>query len=419
MMHYIELRRIFQLLPLVALAAQPVNCRGDLLLAHFFEGGISRLNLSSGETNPFVSNESAALLGLFGPSGLASDAAGNVYVSSQFTGEVLYFDAAGTPLPSPIDGGRDGLFASFGQGSAPGLIRFGPSGDLYVADAGVENIHIVDADTGLVAGQVLSGGELAMPGFTIGMTFDDNGDILIGRSSPIFQGSIFRVDDSGTVSDVVPPDAGVLLSVNSMLVGPSGELLAVDLFGNQIAKFDDTSGSGFQSLAIPPPIPDPLPVGADFGSNFPSDVLLDSDGTLLVGALGLTNPASGGDNRGAVHRFNLDGTLLETIIDGISPVSAILQLGGVTGDYDNSGQTEQGDLDLVLLHWGDDVAGLPASWVNQRPTTGQVDQEELDSVLLNWGAGASPNNGAAAVPEPSAMVLCVIVFLAVIRLRND
>ena len=318
----------------------------------------------------------------------------------------------GLPLPSPLDGGRDGLFATLGNGANPGMVRISPDGDLYIADAGLETIHIVDGQTGLVTGQVTSGGELAAPGFTIGFTFDDD-DVLVGRSSPLFQGSIFRVDENGGVTDVVPTDPQLLASVNSMLIAPGGQLFVADMFGNTVVRFDDTSGVNPAFTVIPPAIPDPLPTGAAFPSNFPADLALDADGTLLVGVLGLTNPSMGGENRGALLRYDLDGNLLDTLIEGISPVSSILLLPEASlGDYNGNGQTEQGDLDLVLLNWGANAADLPETWTNERPADGVVDQAELDRVLLNWGAGAAAPGGATSVPEPGALAMLSLLLLA-------
>ncbi len=93
-------------------------------------------------------------------------------------------------------------------------------------------------------------------------------------------------------------------------------------------------------------------------------------------------------------------------------------LAGLDGDYNASGQVEQGDLDLVLLNWGVDTtpgsgAGVPAGWVNDLPV-GQIEQTELDKVLLNWGSASAPNFSAnpAVVPEPGI----VTVFLGVLTL---
>ncbi len=75
------------------------------------------------------------------------------------------------------------------------------------------------------------------------------------------------------------------------------------------------------------------------------------------------------------------------------------------GDYNASGQVEQGDLDLVLQNWGLDTdatsgGAIPAGWTNDLPD-GLIDQGELDGVLLNWGVSAVPAFNGASVPEPA------------------
>jgi hypothetical protein len=59
---------------------------------------------------------------------------------------------------------------------------------------------------------------------------------------------------------------------------------------------------------------------------------------------------------------------------------------GVSGDFNGNGAAEQGDLDLVLLNWGEDGTPPPAGWINLLPV-GAVNQNELDGTLLNWGGG--------------------------------
>jgi cyclophilin family peptidyl-prolyl cis-trans isomerase len=92
----------------------------------------------------------------------------------------------------------------------------------------------------------------------------------------------------------------------------------------------------------------------------------------------------------------------------LSPqIVPVLQL---RGDYNANGTVEQGDLDLVLLNWGDDALPLPLGWVNDLPS-GAIDQNELDGVLLNWGEGGASGSAQApaGVPEPRAVVLALIV----------
>jgi hypothetical protein len=97
----------------------------------------------------------------------------------------------------------------------------------------------------------------------------------------------------------------------------------------------------------------------------------------------------------------------------------LMAMMGLAGDYNNNGQVEQGDLDLVLLNWGADGTTPPMGWVNNLPL-GQIDQGELDGVLLNWGnVAAGALVGAQSVPEPGTLwlLLTVAVTLGVARRR--
>ena len=69
--------------------------------------------------------------------------------------------------------------------------------------------------------------------------------------------------------------------------------------------------------------------------------------------------------------------LLDGNRDNLNADSVVLTAGavvGITGDYDNNGQVEQSDLDLVLLNWGN----------------------------------SSAVSAQAAVPEPSTLVLALL-----------
>jgi hypothetical protein len=84
------------------------------------------------------------------------------------------------------------------------------------------------------------------------------------------------------------------------------------------------------------------------------------------------------------------------------------------GDYDASGNVDQGDLDLVLLHWGIPADQIPPEWTGN-PPTGLVDQDELDPVLLGWGGVAGGTAArAAGVPEPVSLVTTCMVLLAML-----
>ncbi|MEM8784015.1 MAG: PEP-CTERM sorting domain-containing protein, partial [Planctomycetota bacterium] len=89
---------------------------------------------------------------------------------------------------------------------------------------------------------------------------------------------------------------------------------------------------------------------------------------------------------------------------------------GIIGDYDDSGQVEQGDLNLVLNNWGQAAPFDP----NGDPfDTPNVDQEELNRVLNNWGSTAAPSFEGSAVPEPATMAILGGLALAGLRRRRS
>ncbi len=81
------------------------------------------------------------------------------------------------------------------------------------------------------------------------------------------------------------------------------------------------------------------------------------------------------------------------------------------GDYDGSGQVEQGDLDIVLQNWGTGTfTGDEAALVGGA-FDGTVDQNELDGVLQNWGSTATPDLAAITAPEPATLGLLALLGL--------
>ena len=117
------------------------------------------------------------------------------------------------------------------------------------------------------------------------------------------------------------------------------------------------------------------------------------------------------DELGELYMIGTNGSRgqVRRLIAGPAPLA---------GDFNGNGLVEQGDLDLVLGHWGADGTELPEEWINDLPD-GVIDQGELDSVLTGWGS-SYPSLAAHVTPEPPTIGILVFAatWLSAFRLRG-
>lgn len=400
-------------LTLAAASALIVACvsvgRADILAGSFFDSRVLRLDDETGTELP--GGISANSAGLVLPAGIAVGADGNIYVSSNLTGEILYYDgASGLPLPSPHSGERDGLFATLPdnppaeeggdpQTASPARLRFDSEGNLYVTDFGSPVVRKFDVDGNFVA-------DVASVSFvSAGLEIASNGDLFVGDFGAAM---VMRFGSGGPQVWVSPGSAG-LQTPGGLLTGYDDELLVSDLYGNQILRFDANGQNGTQWAQIPPENMPPLPPGSDpSGSNFPSDMAWGPDGNLMLAVLGLTNPTMGGANdRGAVLRFDPDGNLLEDdSFTGLTPISSvawIASVDAVAGDYDGNGLVQEGDFEKWRMDFGKLVARGSGADGNGNGIVDAADYTYWRDILTSLEMGAG--TGAAVVPEPSTLML--------------
>ena len=269
----------------------------------------------------------------------------------------------------------------------------------------------------------MSGGSLnvTIDGITVGQesgtdgSFDLSNDAAVDSSrlrlgrydsgvDPAAQGSM-SVTGHQVIVDVdhldIGSDDGTLTNGEGTLTFTSSATGISTLDVSTAVTLNDGSVAGFADLVV----------DLSAGVGLPSDIVLIDVGETgtVFGSFrnlpeGATDPSFGG--RMITYAYGPDGNDIALV-----PSSA------VNGDYDDSGQVGQTDLDLVLLNWGAAVPPTPTNpvpWVNQIPTDGQVNQDDLDGVLLNWGNSlAAASIGAA--PEPSSVLLMLLGGCCVAR----
>jgi hypothetical protein len=384
---------------LIAAALPATPALADVLAGDFKFHSVFRMDDETGAALPGAITTGSA--GLEATAGLTVGPDGNIYVASQNTGEILYFDGAtGTPLASPIPGGRDGLFANLRTdmhpGGAPGPLRFGPDGNLYVSDFGGSTVRVFHGTTGAELAPGATG--FGPPG---GITFAPNGDLYVGNFGT---SAVIRVHN-GVQQNFIASGTGPILTPSSLLFVPGGDLLVASMFANEIHRYSST-GEYRGVFARIQPVPPPVDV-----TNYPSDLAFDQNGNILVAVLGATNPP---DNRGQVLRYafnegSVAGTLIETLVDGFPPVSSVAWIrspDAVTGDYNGDGTLDEADHDQWRGDFGKWVAAGGGADGNG---SGVVDAADY----VMWRETLTVNDtvtGSAIIPEPSAAILAGICF---------
>lgn len=349
--------------------------------------------------------------GIDSVAGLAVGPDGRIYVSSQDQvtggGAIFAFDGAtGAPVGS-------GPFINFSDAahpnSQPGPLRFGPNGNLYVADFGTTSVF-----TGShVRVFSPSGVELA-PAATFlnkvgGLTFAPNGDLYIGNFGT---NSIVRVHE-GTMSTFIPSDGNIGWP-SSTLILPDGDLLVVSMRNNKVLRYTTGGATGIYRGVFAE-----LPLMGDEldnpPTNYPSDLSFDADGNVMLAVLGPTTLPH--DNRGQILRYGLAegvvaGFPLGPLVQDYPPLSSAVWIASpnaILGDYNSSGQVEPND----YIKWKNDYG----KWVAKgggADGNGDGIVNAADYTVWRNAFSEISGLGATTVPEPSAVLLLGIGAVAVL-----
>lgn len=182
---------------------------------------IKRLSSDFSSITPVAGNGDSAVVdgpadaaSFASPTGIAHDAAGNLYVTDNATIRRIAPDGTVSTLAglAGADGHVDGT-GSAARFSQPHGIAVGPDGDLYVADAGQNSVirrvtpaGVVTTYAGIHGGFFRDGAPLTA-GFTTpsGVAVADNGDVLVGDTG---NHRIRRILRSGNGAGLVETLAG-------------------------------------------------------------------------------------------------------------------------------------------------------------------------------------------------------------------
>jgi sugar lactone lactonase YvrE len=287
------LRYVLFLIPLLfALLVMPGTVRGQMFVFvnanPFSNGGCFIYQYdptgSTGTPTTFLSN-------LDHPRGLAFDSFGKLFVATTTFG----FDAddnivsyQGAVLK--VSGGVASTFATFTDGFAEGLAT-DSAGNLFVSSQKFD-------DTESTIYKVTPGGTVSsfgsVPGQCFGLTFDSAGNLFVAGADPtLTYGTIYKFTPEGAPYEPTPTGTpGVFVGAEAFSSSPGPIDLAFDAHGNLFASVSDGSSSNSGIRRFDPDGNEITPQFATGLTRNPRGLRFDSDGNLFLAEPGIggTNP---------------------------------------------------------------------------------------------------------------------------------
>ena len=171
--------------------------------------------------NTTTGNSDLADIALLGASGLAVGPDGNLYAASTTSAEVFRYNATtGAQIGSgpfvSFNGLNDGHDVQNPQG-----MRFGPNGNLYIADVTSSNVHIY-SPTGASLGTLENNGGIPPPLVQpTDVAFDSSGNLyVVSGEADVLRFTLTAGGTQQSVSEFVHQQAGGITNPTSLTFGP-------------------------------------------------------------------------------------------------------------------------------------------------------------------------------------------------------
>ena len=177
--------------------------------------------------------------GLSGPKDLTFDSAGNLYVSSSNTNQVLRYSQDGTFEDVFVTANSGGL-------SGPKDLMFGPDENLYV-NSNDNRILRFNGQTGIFIDSFIDSGNRGDLDGPTGLTFDSAGNLYVSSSNT---NQVLRYSQDGTFEDVfVTANSGGLSGPKDLMFSSDHEHLFVTSFlTDEILRYDASTGIFIDNL---------------------------------------------------------------------------------------------------------------------------------------------------------------------------
>jgi sugar lactone lactonase YvrE len=221
-----------------------------------------------------------------GPSGLAIDGAGNLYVADSGNSSVRRVTSQGSVQTlvgsTAIAGDADGVGAQ-ASFEAPTGIVVDAAGNTWIADSGNRTVRRITPQGETTTLQTAAGtGPVFLGGQAAGLTVDAAGNLYVADMEPY---SILKVSPDGIATTLVANSAvhgeeSAFYSPAGIAVDRSGNVYFTDLFSNSVRKVTPEGAISVFAGSFQPGSADGTGTAAAF--NAPQGVALDDAGNLYV-----------------------------------------------------------------------------------------------------------------------------------------